>query len=248
MDGTAIYRQRWLRLILLTCLLSLHANQSAATSLRVTPIRLELSSNTPTSLLRLTNDDEAAKVVQVELMAWSQEQQRDSYQPSNDIVVNPPIFTVAPGKTQFIRIGLRHPVTSNDELSYRLFMTEVPQGQAVAAQSGQLKVVLRLSVPVFVSPQTATIPTLRWTAVSNQDNTIKITATNTGNVHYQIKSLELTDAQRSRVLAKETRGVYLLPGQSWHWLLEPRIRQKAEYFHLSVHTDQGDIDEDIKLD
>ena len=248
MDGTTTYRQRWLRLILLTCLLPLLANPSAATSLRVSPIRVELSSNTPTSLLRLTNDDETARVVQVELMAWSQEKQRDSFQPSNDIVVNPPIFTVAPGKTQFIRMGLRHPVTSNDELAYRLFMTEVPQDQAVAVQPGQLNVVLRLSVPVFVSPQTAISPTLRWTAVSNQDNSIKITATNTGNVHYQIKGLELSDSQQSRVLAKETQGVYLLPGQSWQWLLKPRIRQKADFFHLSVHTDQGDIDEDIKLD
>ena len=248
MDGTATYRQRWLRLILLTCLLSLLANSSSAASLRVSPIRLELSSNTPTSLLRLTNDDEVARVVQVELMAWSQEKQRDSFQPSNDIVVNPPIFTVAPGKTQFIRIGLRHPVTSNDELSYRLFMTEVPQGQAAAAQSGQLNVVLRLSVPIFVSPQTVAIPSLRWTAVSEQDNSIKVTATNTGNTHFQIKSLELTDLKRSQVLAKETQGVYILPGQSWQWLLKPRIRQKAEFFHLSVHTDQGDIDEDIKLD
>jgi len=181
-------------------------------------------------------------------MAWSQEKQHDTFQPSNDIVVNPPIFTIAPGKTQFIRIGLRHPLKSNHELAYRLFMTEVPQAHAVTAQSGQLNVVLRLSVPIFVSPQTATIPTLRWTAASNEDNTIKITATNTGNVHYQIKSLELTDSQRSRLLAKETQGAYILPGQSRHWLLKTRIRQKAEYFHLSVHTDQGDIDEDIKLD
>lgn len=246
MDGITIYGQYKLHLLLLTCLLALLANPAAATSLNVSPLRLELSSSTPTSFLKLTNDDKTARVVQVELMAWSQKRQRNVFLPSDDIVVNPPIFTVAPGKTQIVRVGLRQPPTADHELAYRLFMTEVPQPQPAAPQTSQMRVVLRLSVPVFVSTQIAAAPALRWTAASDKDNTLQITATNTGNVHYQIRSFEVADSERSQVLAKESPGVYILPGRSWHWRLKAKTHWQADLFHLSAHTDLGDIDEDIR--
>lgn len=246
MDGIATYRQRKLHLILLTCLLSLLANPAGATSLRVSPVRLELSSSTPTSFLKLTNDDKTARVVQVELMAWSQEKQRDVFQPSDDIVVNPPIFTVAPGKAQIVRVGFRHPLTADHELTYRLFITEVPQPHPAALQTDRLRIVLRMSVPIFVSTQTAATPALRWTAASDKGNTIKITATNSGNVHFQIHSFEIADSNRSQILAKETPEVYILPGRSWHWHFKANTHWRTGFLHLSSHTDLGDINEDIK--
>ena len=239
----------WLT-VALTCVgYCLSPNLSHATTFNVSPIRVELSAVKPTSFLTITNDDGAPKVVQVELMAWSQAEQRNIFVPSNDIVVNPPIFTVKPGSTQIVRLGLRRPIDADHELSYRLFLTEVPPPVESAAQRmGQgLQIVLRLSVPIFISTQNKPVPTLSWKAVSDKDGAIHLTATNTGNMHFQIQDFKLTVPASSRVLAKQTGAVYLLPEQSWHWRFNPDTHWRADSLYLSARTDSGDINEEVEL-
>ena len=238
----------WLTVVSICIGYCLSLSVSHATTFNVSPIRVELSAVKPASFLTLTNNDASAKVVQVELMAWSQAEERNIFVPSDDIVVNPPIFTVKPGKTQIVRLGLRRPIEADRELSYRLFLTEVPPPVESAAQrmSQGLQIVLRLSVPIFVSTQKSS-PTLSWKAASDKDGAIHLTATNTGNMHFQIQDLKLALPTSSRVLAKENGAVYLLPEQSWHWRFNTDTHWQADSLHLSARTDSGDINEEVEL-
>jgi fimbrial chaperone protein len=43
----------------------------------------------------------------VQLFAWSQDAGQDILQPTTDLLVSPPVFTVQPGQSQLLRIALR---------------------------------------------------------------------------------------------------------------------------------------------
>ena len=59
---------------------------------------------------------------------------------------------VAPGKQQMVRVIRIHSAPVSQELSYRVLVDELP-GKASAERSVGLKVLLRYSIPVFVTPQ-----------------------------------------------------------------------------------------------
>src|SRR5712692_6344838 len=98
-----------------------------AGSLHVSPVRLVLSQAQPTTILTLQNDGDQATVVQLEVMDWSQTDGEDIYTPTTGLLANPPIFTVLPGGTQTVRIGLRRPPDPQRERAYRLYLQEVPR-------------------------------------------------------------------------------------------------------------------------
>ena len=47
--------------------------------------------------------------IQAHIVAWSAKGAEEVLTDNDDILLNPPIFTVAVGHTQFLRLGLRHP-------------------------------------------------------------------------------------------------------------------------------------------
>ena len=65
--------------------------------------------------------------------------------------MSPPIATIAPDKEQIIRVGLRRAPDKERELSYRLFLQEVPAPPKPGFQG--LQVALRVGLPVFVQPK-----------------------------------------------------------------------------------------------
>lgn len=65
-------------------------------------------------------------MVQLEAMAWNKAQGQDIYTPTTDLIAAPPIFTVPPGGTQIVRIGLRRAPDPQRELAYRVYFQEIP--------------------------------------------------------------------------------------------------------------------------
>src|SRR6202165_3538316 len=78
-----------------------------AGSLSVTPIRIELSSAQRSVALTVRNEGNQPTVVQAQLVAWSQADNDDRLEPTTDVLASPPIFTVAAGTSQVLRIALR---------------------------------------------------------------------------------------------------------------------------------------------
>jgi fimbrial chaperone protein len=99
---------------------------ATAASLTVSPIRVVLDGKNHCAVVTLRNTGQEARVVQVELLRWTQEAERDVYTPTRDLLVNPPVFTLAPGQSQLIRVGLNRSPDAAQELAYRLYIQEVP--------------------------------------------------------------------------------------------------------------------------
>lgn len=218
---------------------------ATAGSFAVSPVRATLSSKQPAASLVVRNSGPEPTVVQLEVVGWSQEEGKDIYAPTKEILATPPIFTVPPGGSQVVRVGLRRNPDAQRELTYRLFLQEVPIPKP--DQSG-LRVVLRVGIPVFVNPAVAVAPVLRWQAAHTPDGALKLSLTNSGNAHIQVAKSSLTLASSAQTLMSHDVAAYVLPGQSRDWILKPAsMPARGTALRISAQTDAGEMQTEVVL-
>jgi fimbrial chaperone protein len=219
-----------------------------AGSLSVTPIRIDLSSAQRSVALTVRNDGDQTTVVQAQLVAWSQADNDDRLEPTTDVLASPPIFTVAPGASQVLRIALRTAPDAARERSYRVLVTEVPGKPDPEFTGAQFA--LKISLPIFVGASAAkTAPLLEWSGVRTAKGDLALTAVNTGGKHIQVQTIDVAGAGPDPdarfaglwyVLAGQRRTVTIKPSDG-HTIAADRVRVKAE-------TDAGPLAADVVLE
>ncbi|UBV44471.1 fimbria/pilus periplasmic chaperone (plasmid) [Deinococcus taeanensis] len=223
----------------------LHMTARAAT-FNVAPVRLEFAQQARTAAITLSNPSDQPLVIKLEVVAWTQQDGQDIYTPTTDLLVVPPIFTLAPRSTQVVRVALRRAVDPRKELSYRLYLQEVP-GKS-AGNGVSVQVLLRVGVPIFVQPAAAPVSSLSWQARLGSDGLLHLTAQNTGTTHVQVTHLGALGTG-TVVLLDEDMSAYLLPGQTRSWSYKPRqALSPGAKFRLQAGTDAGDFSVDLTLD
>ena len=219
-----------------------------AGSLSVTPIRIELSSAQRSVALTVRNDGDQPTVVQAQLVAWSQADDDDRLDQTTDILASPPIFTVAPGASQILRIALRRAPDAARERSYRVLVTEVPgkpQPESAGAQFA-----LKISLPIFVDASGAkTSPQLEWTGTRTAKGELALTAVNTGAKHIRVQTIEVTGAG-SDPDANFAGLWYILPGQRRMVTIKPSDGHTiaADRVRIDAETDAGPLVADVVLE
>ncbi len=192
------------------------ASQALAGSFSVNPTRVALSAQHKVVALRVRNTGPEETSVQVELQQWRQENGQDHYTPSREVLATPPIFTLAPGETQVLRVGLRRLPDRTTELSYRLFLQELPPPAPESFQG--LRMALRMSLPVFVAPASGdATPELAWRATRGGHGEIRLSARNNGDAHGQVSRLRVR-LPDGRTL-QPSDNAYVLPGTEQRWTL-----------------------------
>lgn len=218
-----------------------------AGSFQVSPVRTSLSAAQRVGAMTVRNDGPEPTVIQLEVVNWSQEDGKDVYTPTKEILATPPIFTLQPGASQLIRVGLRRSPDPRRELTYRLFMQEVPPPPKPDFQG--LQVALRIGVPVFVMPPVRASPVLRWRANAAPNGAIKLTLANDGSAHVQVANFKLGKIGSAVPLVSKQVATYLLPGQHHEWVVEPGVVVAAgSVLHVSAQTDSGDVNADMTLE
>ena len=101
-------------------------NVVSAASIGVSPVRATLSASQKTETITVRNTGSELMSVQLEVMSWSQQDGEDVFTATREVLANPPIFTVPPGGSQLIRAGLRRAPDARRELTYRIFLQELP--------------------------------------------------------------------------------------------------------------------------
>lgn len=215
---------------------------AVAGSFTISPLRAELSARARTAALTVSNEDASPVVVQATAVLWEQREGTDALTPSQDLIVSPAVFTLQPGASQLLRVALRRGADPERELSYRLLLEEVPN-QAGNGGAG-LTVALRLSLPVFVAPLAAADANLQWRASRSADGALVVEASNTGNVHVQVREL-LLSADGVPPLRNAAAG-YVLPGAKRSWTFEAAPAVPAQ-IRLQATTDQGNFSTDLPI-
>jgi fimbrial chaperone protein len=219
---------------------------ASAGALSVSPLRLELSSQAATTSLTLRNGNDAATLVQAEAFVWSQENGEEKLEPATDLIVSPPVFTVAPDGSQLVRVALRRAADAERELSYRLILQEVP-AEASPDFTG-LRVALRISLPIFVAPAAGTAePNLEFSASRNADGALVLRADNKGNGHGRVLSFTLTPTSGTGPVLQDSVASYVLPGQYRTWTIKKNESTRddstatADRYRLKATTERGEV-------
>lgn len=220
----------------------------SASDFNVSPVLITLSSSNATAALEVVNNSAESVVIQSEVMAWSQENGVSSYLPTSDVLATPPIFTVSAGGKQIVRMGMRREVDAKTELTYRLFLQEVPGPPQPGFKGVQMR--LRLGVPVFVDPRIAAAPVLKWHATQDADGLIKVTLNNEGNAHIQITDFSLKVSGNDNPLAKQSIPFTILAQRSQSWILKPNPTVTISDGHIQIQafSSIGRFDAEIELE
>jgi len=218
-------------------------NFTYAGSFSVTPLRIELSKSESTSIINLQNIESKPVTVQLYVMAWSHNDGNDHYTPTRDVIVTPQIFHLKANGLQIIRAGLLKKPEVNEELSYRLFIEEIPEPPAADFKGVQLA--LKISLPIFVAPENKSQPGLEFHAEVQPDGKLKIKIFNSAQVHAQIQKIAVfIQKNGEKNIAAHEKSIYVLPRQERYILLKPGVHDfsKNEKFIIRATTRSGSVD------
>lgn len=209
-----------------------------AAQFSLSPLLLRLPADKLATSLALGNAGAEAVTVQAELVAWSQESGDDAYGPAPGMVVSPPIFTVAAGAQQVVRVGRTKRIPAPErEVAYRIKLSEVPPK---AGERPQVMTVMNVSLPVFVPPaDKGAKPALGVQATALPNGDAKLAFANTGRVHDKVVKLVLT--HDGKVVAERSINYYVLAGAkrelAWPGVLKDAPKGPLE---LRVHLEGRD--------
>ncbi len=216
-----------LRLLITALAAALLALPSQAFQVR--PVRVDLSARQATAQLVVGNPTDRVLLIQAQVWLWSQEAAQDRLEPATDLIVNPPIFELAPGAQQVLRVGLRQSLPPGREQSWRLWLSQVPT--PATPGDGGVQMLLRVSLPVFGVGDGAPDPAPRWLRA---DAGASVALANDGGRHVHVRELLL---QSDGLPAQALGPCYALPGGGCRWSL-PREWQ-GRSLRLEADSDAG---------
>jgi fimbrial chaperone protein len=221
-----------LRVMLLTFILI--AGPARASSFQVNPVSVELAQGRGSASLSVSNRDSLPVSIRVRLMRWTQENGEDVYAESDDLIASPPIFTVAPGGRQVLRVGPRRGVATG---AYRIILEEIP---GPAREGTAIRVVLRVNLPFYTVPESGGRPDLSWTAWRGADGDLVVEGRNAGARHSQIVRIDSVDAAGQGRTLSSLMGV-VLPGSARRWNVGPRPDIRVgEDLNLRIRNARGE--------
>ena len=220
-----------------------------AADVTLMPVNVHLDRNNDRTTVQVVNNGSEPVIMQAEAIAWSRVDGKDIDGPTTDIIVNPPVFTVKPGQTQVVRVGLRRSQDLQQEATYRMVLREVPGLHLgdVGSVNGSVRVLVSLRVPIYVAPMKI-VRDQQWKLQSAADGDVIAKVSNAGNVHMKIADLRL-QGEGSEGLVIEQKGpqAVIFPGEERSYRLKRAVAATGDAggaatlqaTRLQIRTDQG---------
>lgn len=214
---------------------------ASAQSLTVLPVNIQMAPNQMATSLTLINQGDAETSVQVRVLKWSQAAGEEELVATSDVLVSPPIATIAPGATQIVRLVLgKKPLGS--ESTYRILVDQIPP----AAAPGTVRIALRLSIPVFAAPATRAAPRVKY-YIETKDGQAALVAVNGGGRHETMREVTLTNSGGDGLTTTANSSPYILAGATRRWAITNPARPPlpGETLRLTGRGDAGAVDQSI---
>lgn len=176
---------------------------AAAASFGVSPIGLTIAPNENSGSLVVTNTGADPVVIQTRAFAWTQSVE-DVRTETRDLIINPPLFKLAVGESQLVRVASRRAAPEEAELAFRLAFSEVPLLASTPAPG--LRVTLSMDVPLYIAPRNAGRPAVAW-RFENAAGQPRVLGQNGGNRHLRLHDIKVMDGEKE--LASVPRLVIL---------------------------------------
>ncbi len=217
---------------------------AAAASFGLSPMRVELSAVIPTAVVTVNNAAEVPVTIQSQVLAWTQVDGKDVYAETRGFIVSPPIFTVAPGARQIVRIALRGAPPAAVEQAFRLVFREVPQAEEAVGEGPAFRIALGMNIPMYVAPIGGKAsPQSKFSADGSPDGTPRIRVANEGNGNLRLANLVVT--QDDNKLAEQDVFVVLAGATAFISLPGERVLP-AKALRVQAQSNAGPVDVSIE--
>lgn len=222
------------------------AGIAGAAQFSINPTRVHLHGDHPVETLMLRNEESRPVSFEVEVKRWRQDAEgRWELTPSDGLVVHPLILTLPAGEQARLRIGTLTPAVDSEQ-DYRVELQEL--ADPTPTDSVQIKMLTRLSLPVFVQPPKAQ-PAAAVAVTELQSAATQLTVSNHGTAYLPPHDarLRVLDAQ-GRAVHEDTLAVgYVLPGAQLRVpvKLPAGICARAERVELTLDSSLPPLDASI---
>jgi fimbrial chaperone protein len=192
--------------------LLLASHVASASNFTVTPTELDLSTSATSGLITLRNLSKLPLRFEVTLFSWAEDEHgKMTLNPSSDVTFFPKLVELAAGASRNIRVGINAGTARDVEQSFRLFVEELPDQSAPAANAVALRT--KVGIPVFVRPAKPSRSEV-IDGVSVENGKVLVRVRNTGNLHISVDTVSVkgTGGAGAPTFTKEGPGWYVLPG------------------------------------
>ena len=186
---------------------------------------------------------------QADVLRWSQNLKGDALtEPTDDLLVTPPIAELRPGEQQLFRVTLRGPRPAPEELAYRLILEDIAEPTESTNVGVSIKFRMRYDLPVIVAPAGPVVNALRWnpcpleaalTPTKSAATEACVRLLNTGNRRVKVQTLTLTGEGWQQALALK-EGENLLVGAEREWRVPLQTGQTGALRGVQVQTARGE--------
>ncbi len=224
----------------LTCLLTAAALQPAlASNFEIAPVVLELSSSRTAGVVKIVNNDNHNVSLQIRAYEWSQVDSQDALQPTQNLIISPPVFNLAPGASQVIRVVSRQAAGAS-EIAFRLLIDEIPS----ATEGAIISFKFRISMPVFIAANTA--PKLQLDYQLRAGKPARLMVQNNGNRRARLLDVALTLPNGRKINAPAGGNPYTLAGITRQYLIDTETPLAAgSKVKMTANSDTGPIDTEL---
>lgn len=181
-----------------------------AGGLRVSPVKVEMTADENNAQVTVFNLSEREESLQVRIFRWQQVNGSDALTETHDVVVSPPFIRLEAGRSFAFRLIRTAPAVVPGEDAFRVLIDELPQPQDARALGRGLNVVIRNSMPLFITAKDA-VPHIRVRAFSPDALVLE----NAGARHALLTDVALTDGAGHRIPVSTTTVNGYLLGHGW---------------------------------
>ena len=211
----------------------------------VTPIRIDLRSGSMNETVTVVNEAKEKLRIAVKLVEWTQDENgRDVYKDSNDLIYFPRQMEVEPDGRRLVRVGARTPAGVT-ERAYRLFLEEEPPASSAPGNS-QIAFLFRFGVPVFLPPAVPkAVPEVMQPTLDK--GKISLVVKNAGNQHFRLTRLVISDGANYN---QEIAGWYSLAGTARTYTADvpPAVCRQARKLNILIEGEGLRLDRQLDVD
>ena len=201
-------------LLLLWAAAVVDSRPARAADFTVNPIQIFLAGQTRSAILTVQNTSGEPLRFQLNAFAWAQDSAGLMLlTPTSEIIFFPRLLTLAPGEQRIVRVGTSVP-TGPVERAYRIFVEELPPSTQQATPPGQVRVLARMGIPIFVEARTGRAE-LRLIPPTQQPGRLVFELRNTGTKHAVPQTIRVRGhgPAGETVWEGEQEGWYILAGE-----------------------------------
>lgn len=199
--------------------------------------RVHLHNGHAVETLVLTNAEQQTVNFEVAVKRWRQDADgRWQLTPTDALVVHPLILSMPAGAQARLRIGTLSPSVAAEE-AYRVELQQLPD--AARSEAVQVKMLTRLSVPVFVQPPAAKPqPVLAVTTVNATAAQLVVRNEGSGYLAPQDAKLRVVDAHGRSVHEDRLPIGYVLPGGQLRFVVKLPVGACARAHRIELTLDK----------